>query len=83
VNKIYIDAREMEHPLPLEKGIAAIAALGENDYIYMLNKRNPIPLINLAKVHSLNVLSKEDNDDIWHILISKADKIILESLLNV
>ena len=83
MNKILIDAREMEHPVPLERGIAAISTLGKDDYIYMLNRKNPIPLIKLAKERGLNTLSYEDDQNTWHILISIQDENRLKELLDV
>lgn len=72
----------MAHPEPLEKGIEALRLLDEQSYIYMLNRKNPIPLINLAKQHGYHTLSCEDDTQLWHILIGKSeDK--LKELLDV
>jgi len=81
--KIYLDAREMEHPEPLEKSMKIIQSLDENSYLYMLHRKNPLPLIDLAKKHLLNVLTKEDANKLWHILICKNQTIELSDFLDV
>ncbi len=47
----------------------------------MLHRKNPVPLLEVAKVKGYSYISKESSD-IWHILISKKD-IDLEELLDV
>ena len=83
LNKIVLDTRDLEHPIPLEKAIKALHTLDENNYLYMLHRKNPLPLLDLAKEHQFQVLSKEDNKQIWHILIAKDKNIDLNDLLNV
>jgi len=73
----------MAHPEPLEKGIAALRTLDAKSYLYMLNRKNPIPLINLAKQHGFQILSHEDSQNQWHIIISKSEEHPLEELLDV
>jgi len=81
--KIYLDAREMEHPKPMEKSMKIIQALDENSYLYMLHRKNPIPLVDLAKTHLYQVLIKEDENKQWHILICKNQTIDLNDFLDV
>ena len=81
--KIYFDARKMEHPEPLEKSMKIIQSLDENSYLYMLHRKNPLPLIDFAKEHLFNVLSKEDENKLWHILICKNQTIDLNDFLDV
>lgn len=81
--KIFLDAREMEHPVPLERAIAALRKLGEGNYFYMIHRKNPIPLIELAKGQGLTVLNREDAEGIWHILIAKDPALNLEAYCNV
>ncbi len=73
----------MAHPEPLEKGIAALRGLSEESYLYMLNRKNPIPLITLAQQHGFRTLVHEDTEKQWHILISKTEESVLQELLNV
>ena len=81
--KIFLDARELEHPIPLERAIAAIRELGEGNYFYMIHRKNPIPLIELAKEQGFSVLNKEDAQGTWHILIAKDRSFNLEALCDV
>ena len=81
--KIFLDARELEHPIPLERAIAAIRELGEGNYFYMIHRKNPIPLIELAKEQGLEVLNREDGHGTWHILIARDRSLDLEALCDV
>ncbi len=82
-DKIFLDARELEHPIPLERAIAAIRELGEGNYFYMIHRKNPIPLIELAKEQGLEVLNREDEHGTWHILIARDTSLDLEALCDV
>jgi len=81
--KIYLDAREMEHPEPMERSMKIIQSLDDDSYLYMLHRKKPLPLIDLAQEHLLQVISKEDENKLWHILISKNLTIALDDLLDV
>ncbi len=82
MKKIYIDAREMEHPKPLERAITALRELDENNYFYMLHRKNPIPLISLAEGQNFKSLTYEESEGVWHILISKNRAINLDTLIE-
>ncbi|SFV91029.1 hypothetical protein MNB_SV-4-583 [hydrothermal vent metagenome] len=81
--KLALDARELEHPIPLERAIAALRKLHSGNYFYMIHRKNPIPLIELAKEQGFSVLNKEDAQGIWHILISNDPSLDLEVLCDV
>ena len=81
--KIYLDAREMEHPEPMEKSMKIIQSLDENSYLYMLHRKKPLPLIDLAQQHLLKVLTKKDENELWHILICKNQSVDLSDLIDV
>ncbi len=83
LKKIALDARELEHPKPLEEAIKALRILEDESYFYMLHRKNPIPLIDLANEQGFCTLSKEDSSGNWHILIAKNSDIVLEDLLSV
>ena len=82
-DRIFLDARELEHPVPLERAIAAIRELGNGNYFYMIHRKNPIPLIELAKEQGLGVLNREDENGTWHILIARDNTLDLEALCDV
>lgn len=73
----------MAHPEPLERGIEALRELDTQSYIYMLNRKNPIPLINLAQQHGYHTLSHEAKPEQWHIIISQAEESSLQAYLDV
>jgi len=72
----------MEHPEPLERAIAILRNLDADAYLYMLHRREPIPLLALANEHKLNALSHCDENEEWHILITPNSEIDLEKLLD-
>ncbi len=82
MKKIFLDARELEHPKPLEEAIVALRELDGSNYFYMLHRKNPIPLLSLAKGQGLDALSYEDSDGLWHIIISRDSQIDLHSLIE-
>jgi TusA-related sulfurtransferase len=71
VEKIMLDARELEHPIPLERAMHSLRELNEHNYFYMIHRKNPVPLIDLASEQGFNVLNREDDSGVWHIFISK------------
>lgn len=83
MKKILLDAREMEHPKPLELAIDILKKLDQESYLYMIHRKNPIPLIELAKGQNFIVLNREVREKEWHILISKNTEIELSEYLDV
>ncbi len=79
----FLDARELEHPKPLERSIEILKSLDEMSYLYMLHRKEPIPLLALANEHKLNVISKLERDGNWHILISPNSNVILEEFIEL
>jgi len=78
-----VDAREMEHPEPLRISIECLKEMNAKDYFYMLNKKNPIPLLEMANEKGFLHLSHQDEQGIWHILITKNPTLSLKELLDV
>ncbi len=56
--------------------------MSSGEFLYMIHRKNPIPLIEIAKEKKYSYLVKNHND-IWHILISKESDINLEDLVDV
>ena len=83
MKKIFLDARELEHPEPLQKAIEALGQLDEDSLFYMLHRKNPIPLIEIAKGRGFTVFYKESKEGEWHILITKNQNLDLSKYLNV
>jgi hypothetical protein len=82
MTKIGIDTRELSHPKPLEMSIKILRTLDDESYLYMLHRKNPIPLLDLAQEHGFLSLSKEDEHGDWHIIICSNKDIDLNGLLN-
>lgn len=83
MKKITLDAREMEHPKPLEVAIGILKNLDDESYLYMLHRKEPIPLIDLAKEQNFQMLSHQDTNKEWHILIAKNNSFDLNEYLSV
>ncbi|WP_294951052.1 DUF2249 domain-containing protein [Sulfurovum sp.] len=83
LKKIDLDARELEHPKPLEHAIRALQKLDDDSYFYMLHRKNPVPLLDLAKEQGFQSLSREDDEGNWHVLVARNPAIELEELLRV
>ena len=82
LQKIALDARDLEHPKPLELAMKALRELNEENYFYMIHRKNPIPLLDMASEQQLNVFTQEDTEGIWHILISKTSSLNLNELIE-
>lgn len=80
--KIDLDARELEHPKPLEISMKILQNMDDSSYLYMVHRKNPIPLLEFAKGLHLQIVSKEDAQHIWHILISPNQNIDLNIYLS-
>ncbi len=72
----------MEHPEPLERAITILRELDEEGYLYMLHRKEPLPLIALAREHRLNHLSHRAGEEEWHILITPNRETDLRELLD-
>ena len=83
MTKIPLDARDLEHPIPLQLALGYLQNMSQEEYLYMIHRKRPIPLIELAKEKGFISLVKQDHQEIWHILISKNRDIKLEELLDV
>ena len=83
MKKILIDAREMEHPIPLQLALNHLMSMKESEYLYMVHRKEPIPLIEVAKEKNFAHLSHKDSTERWHILICKNKEANLEELLDV
>jgi hypothetical protein len=78
-----LDARALSHPEPLERAVAILRELDETSYLYMLVRKNPIPLLKLAQEHRFNTLSEEVKIGEWHVLITPNPHVDLREHLRV
>ncbi len=83
MNHRLLDARQMSHPEPLEKAVAILRELDQTSCLYMLVRKNPIPLLKLAEEHRLNTLSREVHIGEWHVLITPNTSVNLQEHLRV
>jgi len=83
LTKIMLDARELQQPQPFERALVILNEMNKSDYLYMLHRRNPLPLLELAKNRGFLSVSKKDNDGVWHVIITKDKKVDLWELMDV
>ena len=83
LTKQFIDTRELEHPEPMQMAMKVLQSLDDNAYLYMLHKKKPLPLIDLATENKFQVHTHEDNAQQWHILIAKNTTLALSELVDV
>ncbi len=83
MKRIVFDARELEHPQPLEEGVRHLAEMDHESYLHMIHRKNPVPLLQIAQKQGCQTLSYENADGIWHILITKNPTINLQELRDV
>ena len=83
MKRIFLDAREMKHPEPLQQALHHLQVMSEEEYFYMIHRKNPIPLLETAKEKNFTFLVEQDKSETWHILISKNQKHNLKELLDV
>ncbi len=83
MKKYFLDARELAHPEPLRISLEYLKEMRDEDYFYMINIREPIPLLELAKGKGYRLFTHKDNNQNWHIIISKNQQQNLEELLDV
>ncbi len=75
---ILIDAREMEHPIPLEMTIDAFKKLKEAEIIHLIHRREPLPLFDIITNNGGRYLSYQSDDEAWHIFITRNPDLDLE-----
>ena len=83
MRRLGIDARELAHPEPLEMAIKILQQLKDDTYLYMLNNKNPIPLLDLAQEQGYRTLSEENEAGDWQIVITSNSAVNLKDLLGV
>ena len=83
MKEILLDAREMEHPIPLQIALNHLQNMSMEDYLYMIHRKKPIPLIEVAKEKEFAHFSHRDKSDTWHIFICKNIEVNLEEFLDV
>jgi len=83
MRRIGLDTRKLEHPEPLEMALKVLQTLKEDTYLYMLHRKKPIPLIDLAKENHFSFYLHKDKNEDWHIIISKNSNEDLSQYLDV
>ena len=83
MKKFFLDARELAHPEPLQISLKYLKEMRDEEYFYMLNNREPIPLLELAQDKGFRLCTHQDDNRNWHVIISKNSQKNLKELLDV
>ena len=62
MKKFFLDAREMAHPEPFQISLKYLKEMSNEDYFYMLNTKEPIPLLELAHDKGFKFLTHQDSN---------------------
>lgn len=76
---ILLDTRGLEHPVPLEMAFSAFTKLQSREILHMIHTREPLPLFELVAKNSGRHYSYQDDEGVWHILVTRDTSIDLES----
>lgn len=76
---IVLDTRGLEHPVPLEMAFSAFTKLHGSQILHMIHTREPLPLFELVAKNGGKYYSYEDDEKVWHILMTRDKTIHLES----
>lgn len=77
---IVLDTRELDHPIPLEKAVAAFRALQKDEIIQMIHRREPLPLFEILSKNGGRYRSVQKGENLWYIFITSSPSVDLENL---
>ena len=77
---ILIDARELEHPVPLEMAVDAFKNLLGSEVIHFINRREPLPLFEILSKNGGFYFSRQNSEGVWHIHITRDPNLDLEAI---
>jgi len=84
---IKLDARELNHPEPLERSRLKFLQLDDDNCFHLIIRRLPKPLLVIAKNQNILFEYKQVNENEWHVVFTKNQNLnlkeILEELVNV
>jgi len=79
---IKLDARELNHPEPLERSRLKFLLLNDDNCFYLIIRRLPKPLLVIAKNQDIIFEYKQISENEWHIVFAKNRDINLKEVLG-
>lgn len=76
---ILLDTRGLDHPVPLEMAYQAFVNLQKNEILHMIHTREPLPLFEIIANNQGRHLARQDDENVWHIFITRDPAVNLES----
>lgn len=80
MTRVLLDTREEEHPVPLERAVAAFNAADKQSVVIMIHRKNPLPLFAIIEARGGRWQSREIADNLYHILLTKDPDMVLEEI---
>ena len=78
--EIRFDARELEHPKPLEEAVWHLRRLETGQYLHMIHRRCPYPLLEICDKNGYRYAVREIRTDLWHLFFTKDENLPLDEL---
>jgi len=74
VKEIIIDVSELEAPQPFEEVLKRLKGLRPGEYIHMLHRKQPLPLLQILEENGYASIMREGQNRPWEIIIwNKSD----------
>ena len=80
--EILIDVSELEAPEPFEKVVALVSAMKPGQYIRMLHRKQPLPLIQMLEDNGYACRAIEHQPSDWEILIWNKSDVVPGSVIS-
>ena len=81
--ELFIDVSEYDPPQPFEEVIQLLLKMKSGEYIRMLHRKKPLPLLQFIQENGFNFKIRQPDSVAWEILIwNKKDLPVNEYCLN-
>ena len=69
VREIVIDVSDLEAPQPFEEILKQLKVLGSGEYIHMLHRKQPLPLLQMLEENGYAAVMRNGDSKPWEIFI--------------
>jgi len=78
--QVLLDATELEHPEPLESSVAIIGTLKRGEYLHLITKRRPVPLLQICESNGFAFAEHVESNSKYHTLVATDSSIEVENI---
>ena len=79
---IELDARNLEHPEPLERSVAIFAELEAEKIFHLIIHRYPRPLLMIAQKRGIRYEECQKSEREWHLLFTRDPTVDLKRTIE-